>query len=126
MRLWVQQVPPRQHSAASQVAWTPREFDGRTEEAGQESSKIPRFGIDAALLPHVFELFAQGERTPDRSQGGLGLGLSLVKSLVELHEGQVRALSKGLGQGSTFEMTLPRAEPPAQVLANDGPTLGKS
>lgn len=96
--------------------------DGRVQVEVSDNG----IGIDAALLPHVFELFAQGERTPDRSQGGLGLGLSLVKSLVELHEGQVRALSKGSGQGSTFEMTLPRAEPPAQVLANDEPTLGKS
>jgi PAS domain S-box-containing protein len=64
-------------------------------------------GIDPKLLPHVFELFTQGRRTPDRQQGGLGLGLALVKSLVELHDGQVHAYSEGLGKGSTFSVTLP-------------------
>jgi CheY-like chemotaxis protein/anti-sigma regulatory factor (Ser/Thr protein kinase) len=64
-------------------------------------------GIEQQLLPHVFELFTQGERTPDRAQGGLGLGLALVKSLVELHGGQVVAESHGRGQGSAFIVTLP-------------------
>jgi PAS domain S-box-containing protein len=65
-------------------------------------------GIDAQLLPHVFDLFTQGERTPDRSQGGLGLGLALVKSLVELHGGEVTAETGGRGKGSAFTVTLPR------------------
>jgi PAS domain S-box-containing protein len=64
-------------------------------------------GIDPQLLPHVFELFTQGERSPDRSQGGLGLGLALVKSLVALHAGRVRAESQGRGSGSAFSVTLP-------------------
>jgi PAS domain S-box-containing protein len=64
-------------------------------------------GIEAQLLPHVFELFTQGERTPDRAQGGLGLGLALVKSLVELHGGRVAAESEGRGRGSAFVVTLP-------------------
>jgi signal transduction histidine kinase len=63
-------------------------------------------GIDAALLPRVFELFVQSERTPDRAQGGLGLGLSLVKGLMELHGGQVRAHSDGVGRGAVFTLTL--------------------
>ncbi|MFD0669752.1 hybrid sensor histidine kinase/response regulator [Ramlibacter sp. MAHUQ-53] len=70
-------------------------------------------GIDADLLPHVFELFTQARRTPDRAQGGLGVGLALVKSLVELHDGQVRATSAGRGQGSEFTVILPRQEPAA-------------
>jgi len=64
-------------------------------------------GIDAAFLPHVFELFTQARRSPDRSQGGLGIGLALVKSLVEMHGGEVRAASPGLGRGSCFVFTLP-------------------
>ncbi|WP_338760234.1 ATP-binding protein [Massilia sp. METH4] len=64
-------------------------------------------GIAADVLPHVFELFTQAERTPDRSQGGLGIGLALVLSLVQLHGGTVRAVSSGLGHGSTFTVTLP-------------------
>ena len=64
-------------------------------------------GIEPALLPHIFELFTQGERTPDRAQGGLGLGLALVKSMVGLHGGRVEAASAGPGQGSAFSIYLP-------------------
>jgi PAS domain S-box-containing protein len=64
-------------------------------------------GIAPELLPVVFDLFTQGSRTLDRAQGGLGLGLALVRKLVELHDGQVDASSPGLGQGSTFTITLP-------------------
>jgi CheY-like chemotaxis protein len=65
-------------------------------------------GMEPALVDRVFDLFTQAERTPDRSQGGLGLGLALVKSLVELHGGTVQAASGGLGKGSTFTVRLPR------------------
>jgi len=64
-------------------------------------------GIDPELLPRIFELFTQAERTPDRAQGGLGMGLALVKHIVALHGGQVQARSDGLGQGSVFTVTLP-------------------
>ncbi len=67
-------------------------------------------GIDSALLPHVFDLFTQGERSSDRTQGGLGLGLALVKSLAQRHGGAVHASSAGPGRGSVFEVTLPRAD----------------
>jgi signal transduction histidine kinase len=65
-------------------------------------------GIAPEVQPLVFDLFSQAERTPDRSQGGLGLGLALVKNLVELHGGRVGCFSAGLGQGSTFTVVLPR------------------
>jgi CheY-like chemotaxis protein len=64
-------------------------------------------GIDAQLLPRVFDLFVQGQRSLDRSQGGLGLGLTLVKRLVELHHGRVEAESGGPGRGSVFRIHLP-------------------
>lgn len=64
-------------------------------------------GIEPTLLPHIFELFTQAERTSDRSQGGLGLGLALAKSVVLLHGGRVDAQSQGRGQGSTFGVFLP-------------------
>jgi PAS domain S-box-containing protein len=64
-------------------------------------------GIGPDLLPVVFDLFTQGSRTLDRAQGGLGLGLALVRKLVELHGGQVDAASPGPGKGSTFTVTLP-------------------
>jgi PAS domain S-box-containing protein len=64
-------------------------------------------GIPAALQPRIFDLFAQAERNPDRTQGGLGIGLALVKSLVELHGGSVGCRSEGTGKGSSFVVTLP-------------------
>ena len=64
-------------------------------------------GIDGALLPHVFDLFTQAERTPDRTQGGLGIGLALVRTLVALHGGEVKAHSEGSGSGCTFTVWLP-------------------
>lgn len=68
-------------------------------------------GIPPDLLPHVFDVFVQGSISIDRSQGGLGIGLSLVRRLVELHGGSVSATSVGNGGGSTFEIRLPRTEP---------------
>jgi PAS domain S-box-containing protein len=64
-------------------------------------------GIEAALLPQLFEPFVQGDRTLARSEGGLGLGLALVKGIVELHAGEVRAESAGVGKGSDFVVLLP-------------------
>ena len=64
-------------------------------------------GITADLLPRVFDLFSQGERKADRAQGGLGLGLALVRSLVQLHGGNVDASSPGRGGGSIFTVRLP-------------------
>jgi len=76
-------------------------------------------GMAPELLPHIFELFTQAERSLDRSQGGLGLGLCLVQQLVELHGGTVTADSV-LGQGSEFIVRLP-AMPPAPVAASQTP-----
>ncbi|MGX4642944.1 ATP-binding protein [Massilia sp. SYSU DXS3249] len=64
-------------------------------------------GIDPALMPHVFDLFKQARRTADRSQGGLGLGLALVRSIVALHGGEVEGHSEGAGKGTRFTITLP-------------------
>ena len=77
-------------------------------------------GIDPEVLPYIFGLFIQAERTPDRSQGGLGIGLALVKSLVDLHEGSVTARSDGPGKGSEFLVRLPRVQPAASPGAADG------
>jgi PAS domain S-box-containing protein len=64
-------------------------------------------GIAPELLPRIFDLFTQADRTPDRSQGGLGIGLSLTQRLVELHGGKIEAHSAGLGQSSEFIVRLP-------------------
>ncbi len=64
-------------------------------------------GIDPAFLPHVFDLFAQGDQALDRPQGGLGIGLTLVKHLVELHGGKVSAFSEGPDRGTEISVSLP-------------------
>ncbi len=69
-------------------------------------------GIPAELLPRVFELFVQSDRSLDRSQGGIGVGLSVVRRLIEMQGGAVSGSSPGVGQGSTFKITLPAIEPP--------------
>jgi PAS domain S-box-containing protein len=69
-------------------------------------------GIPEKLLPRLFELFTQADDSLDRSQGGLGIGLTLVRGLVELHGGNVKAFSDGAGKGSEFVVRLPRAARP--------------
>jgi PAS domain S-box-containing protein len=70
------------------------------------------YGIVPELLPRVFDLFVQGERTLDRAQGGLGIGLTLVRRLVALHGGSVTAFSEGPGRGSIFTVKLPKITVP--------------
>jgi signal transduction histidine kinase/DNA-binding response OmpR family regulator len=81
-------------------------------------------GIAPELLPRIFDTFVQGEQQPNRARGGLGLGLTLVKTLVELHRGTVTASSPGPGLGSTFVVRFPpemRAEAPPPVTPPDRP-----
>jgi CheY-like chemotaxis protein len=83
-------------------------------------------GIDPAFLPHIFDLFAQADQSLDRSQGGLGIGLTLVKHLVELHGGRVQARSDGPGRGTEMTVYLPaqiKAQAPlaAPAAAADTP-----
>jgi len=70
-------------------------------------------GIPPDLLPQVFEMFVRADTSLERAQGGLGIGLSLVKRLVEMHEGSVEAVSRGAGLGSEFVVRLPLAKEPA-------------
>ena len=69
-------------------------------------------GIEGELVPRLFELFAQADRSLAHSQGGLGIGLSLVRTLVEMHGGRVSMRSEGRGRGSTFEVRIPLARTP--------------
>jgi PAS domain S-box-containing protein len=81
------------------------------EELGQIVVRVRDTGIGIApdVLPHVFDLFVQGRQALDRSQGGLGLGLTIVRNLVEHHGGSVSAHSEGRGAGSEFVVRLPKA-----------------
>lgn len=78
-------------------------------------------GIDADLLPKIFDLFTQSSRSLDRSQGGLGIGLTLVKNLVEMHGGTVSVQSEGTGRGSSFTVRLPATAPAPKRATNAAP-----
>jgi len=94
---------------------------GRQNDQAVLRVKDTGIGIPADLLPKVFDLFVQGERSLDRPEGGLGIGLTVVKRMVEMHGGSVTAFSEGPHQGSEFVVRLPvalehrRAAPPARV-----------
>jgi signal transduction histidine kinase/ActR/RegA family two-component response regulator len=92
---------------------------GREEGEAVIRVRDTGMGIPPEMLPHVFELFTQGEWSVDRSQGGLGIGLALVRRLVELHGGTIAASSAGLGRGSEFVVRLPAVLAPP--VGRDGP-----
>jgi signal transduction histidine kinase len=96
-----------------------------TTKEGQVVITVKDNGIGIApdLLIDIFEIFTQAKRTPDRAQGGLGLGLALVKSIVELHGGTVSVQSDGLGKGSVFTVVLPCIQKEQSAL-QDGETFG--
>jgi CheY-like chemotaxis protein len=79
------------------------------------------------MLPRIFEMFAQADRSLERSQGGLGIGLTLVRRLVEMHGGTIEARSEGIGKGSEFVVRLPIrgewAEPARPEYRREGPAL---
>lgn len=87
----------------------------RDGESAVVSVRDTGIGISPDLAPRVFQPFTQADRSLDRSSGGLGLGLALVKGIVELHGGEVRVSSEGLGRGAEFTLRLPaEARPPEQ------------
>jgi CheY-like chemotaxis protein len=93
-----------------------------TVDACQEADEVVLcvrdngIGISSGLLPHVFDLFTQERQAADRGRGGLGIGLTIVRNLVELHGGTVEAASDGQGKGSVFTVRLPAAgEEPAAI-----------
>jgi signal transduction histidine kinase/CheY-like chemotaxis protein len=81
-------------------------------------------GIAAEELPHVFDPFSQAQRARDRSQGGLGIGLSLVRGIMQMHGGEVTAHSEGPDRGSEFCVRMPVVDPPHQVAPQASPREG--
>ncbi len=90
-----------------------------TQGRAEVSIKDSGSGIAADVLPHVFEVFSQAEQSLDRSLGGLGVGLAVVKGLIDLHGGEVTARSEGEGKGSEFTLSLPlTSRVPAHVAGS--------
>ena len=105
------------------VKYTPSGGSIRVRVTAEDGDAVLRvedngYGIAPELLPRVFDLFVQGERTLDRAQGGLGIGLTLVRRLVELHGGTVSASSEGPGRGSAFTVRLPKVAAPLDTQAS--------
>jgi PAS domain S-box-containing protein len=96
--------------------------EGRSAVLRVEDSGV---GIAPDVLPRVFDLFVQGDRSLDRTQGGLGLGLTLVRRLVELHGGEVEAASEGMDRGAVFVVRLPRIEAPQREPRAERPLAAK-
>jgi two-component system CheB/CheR fusion protein len=117
----LQQVQANLLSNASKYSprGTPVRFELRREgDAALIQVTDAGRGIEPEMLPHIFDLFVQGGQSMARPDGGLGIGLTLLRSLVELHGGRVEAFSEGPGRGSRFSVWLPLA-PAAAVRDND-------
>ena len=108
------------------IKYTPRRGHVLVEVSNEDDQAVLSVsddgaGLSAELLPRIFELFTQAPETLDRAKGGLGIGLTLVRSLVELHGGSVTAASDGPGRGSRFTVRLPLAAAAAPVRAAPAP-----
>ena len=105
---------PAPERAQVHATWRPHPRDRARAERGQGVLRVEDtgVGISPELLPRIFDLFVQGHREPDRAQGGLGVGLTLVRRLTDLHGGQVEVASDGPGRGSVFTVRLPLAAAP--------------
>ncbi len=133
--LWVRGDPTRLAQVVGNVLHNASKF---TDAGGQVSVAVKPdpdgnavcitvcdtgIGMEPAMLRQIFETFCQADRNPDRNRSGLGLGLVLVKGLVELHGGEVWAASAGLGQGSEFTIRLPLEAPPGRAQPTATPVV---
>jgi signal transduction histidine kinase/ActR/RegA family two-component response regulator len=130
--LWIDADATRIGQAVGNVLWNAAKF---TDPGGHVSISVGRgpdgsasvrvrddgIGIPPAVLAHVFEPFVQADRSLDRTRGGLGLGLSLVKAIVDQHGGRVEARSDGAGHGAEFSLALPLAPALPTLLSAAGP-----
>lgn len=129
--LWVDGDPTRLVQAIGNLLHNAHKFTdpGGTVKVDLKFNKEARLatitvedsgiGIDEETLPHIFEIFRQGDQGLDRYRGGLGLGLSLVKGLIELHNGKVSAFSNGTGQGTKFTLQIPARAISEAVIEED-------
>jgi signal transduction histidine kinase len=125
--VWVQGDPTRLVQMVGNLLHNAQKFTGGggtvTVRVWQDSRKKSAavsvsdtgIGIDAQMLPNVFDIFSQADQGLDRTRGGLGLGLSLVRGLADLHSGEVTAESEGLGKGARFTIRLPAEEAAEQL-----------
>ncbi|HEX4611177.1 MAG TPA: ATP-binding protein, partial [Urbifossiella sp.] len=128
--LWVHADPTRMTQVVSNLLTNAAKYtpdEGRIEvwaaaDGGRAVVRVTDtgMGIPADMLPKVFDLFTQVGKHLDRAQGGLGIGLSLVRRLVEMHGGEVTAESGGPGRGSTFTVRVPLGPGPAEAAAAGG------
>lgn len=136
--LWVEGDPTRLVQAVGNLLHNAHKFTDPgghvTVRLGHDEAKRAAvitvsdngIGIDAKILPHVFDMFCQAEQGLDRSRGGLGLGLALVKGLVRLHNGDVSVVSDGTGKGASFTIRLPMTSMPAVITSSTIPAIPES
>ena len=110
-------MPPSTRPVAASV-WLTAERQGRDAVVTVGDTGI---GISAEMIPRIFEMFTQGEQSLERAQGGLGIGLTLAKRLIEMHGGTLQARSDGPGKGAEFSVRLPTATTTAPEPERPGP-----
>jgi signal transduction histidine kinase/ActR/RegA family two-component response regulator len=123
--VWVEGDPTRLSQVVGNLLSNAEKFTNRGGDVSVRLATQPEerraaltvrdtgIGIEPEMLPRIFEMFAQADRSLERTQGGMGLGLALVKGFVELQGGEVRAESSGVGRGAEFTILFPLAAPPA-------------
>ena len=119
-RLWVDADPTRLEQVVVNLLNNAAKYSengghiwlSASHEASDIAIRVKDAGIGIApqKLPEIFQLFNQADQASDRSEGGLGIGLTIVQKLVEMHGGQITATSEGLGKGSEFTIHLPAAK----------------
>jgi CheY-like chemotaxis protein len=133
--VWVQADPTRLAQVVDNLLENALKFTDRGGAVAVQVAALPNarqaaltirdtgVGIEPEMLAHLFEPFAQADRSLDRSRGGLGLGLALVRGLVALHGGQVEVASAGKGRGADVTVRLPLQEDPPALLSEPVPPL---
>ncbi len=133
--VWVQADPTRMNQVLGNLLDNAHKF---TPSGGSVAVKLSAeadeavlrisdtgIGIGPEMLPRVFEVFSQADRSLDRDRGGLGLGLSVARGLMEMHGGTIEAESEGIGRGATFTLRLPTVPEPAALGSQPFPAPGR-